>query len=110
VNRTGYPSKRQKYIENDGKPVFVFVFGLSFTTFRYDHLVTTPADGDTGLYVTVDVTDTGDLEGDEVAQLHVREDVTSVETPRRSLKGFSRIHLMPQQTKTTPRSTHDLER
>jgi beta-glucosidase len=94
------PSKRQKYVENDGKPLFVFGFGLSFTTFRYDHLVAKPADGDTGLYVTVDVTNTGDREGDEVAQLYVREDVTSVETPRRSLKGFSRIHLMPQQTKT----------
>jgi beta-glucosidase len=39
-------------------------------------------------------------EGDEVAQLYVREDVSSVETPERSLAGFSRIHLKPQETKT----------
>jgi beta-glucosidase len=35
-----------------------------------------------------------------VAQLYLREDVTSVETPRKSLVGFSRIHLKPQETKT----------
>ena len=50
--------------------------------------------------VTVDVTNSGDREGDEVAQLYVREDVSSVETPGRSLKGFSRIHLKPQETRT----------
>ena len=94
------PSKRQKYVDNDGKPLFPFGFGLSYTTFRYDHLVARATDDGTGLYVTANVTNTGDREGDEVAQLYVREDVTSVETPRRSLKGFSRFHLIPQETKT----------
>jgi beta-glucosidase len=46
------------------------------------------------------VTNTGNREGDETAQLYMREDVSSVETPERSLKGFSRIHLKPQETKT----------
>jgi beta-glucosidase len=46
------------------------------------------------------VTNNGDREGDEVAQLYIREDVTSVETPARSLAGFARIHLQPQETKT----------
>jgi beta-glucosidase len=59
-----------------------------------------PAPGSTGdIQVTVDVTNTGSREGDEVAQLYIREDVSSVETPRRSLAGFSRIHLKPQETK-----------
>jgi beta-glucosidase len=40
------------------------------------------------------------VEGDEVAQLYVRQDVSSVETPNRSLKGFSRIHLKPHETRT----------
>lgn len=94
------PSKRQKYVDNDGKPLFPFGFGLSYTTFRYDHLIaeaSAPGSREGGLNVTVDVTNTGTREGDEVAQLYVREDVTSVETPRRSLKGFSRIHLLPGQ-------------
>jgi beta-glucosidase len=96
------PSRRLKYVDDDGTPLFPFGFGLSYTTFRYDHLVAAPpAAGSHGdLQVTVDVTNTGSRESDEVAQLYLREDVTSVETPRKSLAGFSRIHLKPQETKT----------
>ena len=96
------PSRVLKYRDSDGKPLFAFGFGLSYTTFRYDHLVAQPpAQGTRGeIRITVDVTNTGNVEGDEVAQLYMREDVNSVETPRRSLEGFSRIHLKPQQTAT----------
>jgi beta-glucosidase len=96
------PSRSFKYVDDDGKPLFPFGFGLSYTTFRYDHLVASPpAAGSHGdVQVTVDVTNTGNREGDEVAQLYLREDVTSVETPRKSLAGFSRIHLKPRETKT----------
>jgi beta-glucosidase len=96
------PSKREKYVENDGKPLFPFGFGLSYTTFQYDHLFAKPLDPDArgGIEVKVAVTNSGDRAGDEVTQCYLREDVTSVETPRRSLKGFSRIHLEPQETKT----------
>ena len=96
------PSRRLKYVDDDGKPLFPFGFGLSYTTFRYDHLVAQPptpgSHGD--IQIAVDVTNTGSAEGDEVAQLYMREDVSSVETPRRSLEGFSRIHLKPQETRT----------
>jgi beta-glucosidase len=96
------PSRMHKYVDDDGEPLFPFGFGLSYTTFRYDHLtVKAPAAGSgADIQITVDVTNTGDREGDEVAQLYVREDVGSVETPDRSLAGFSRIHLKSQETKT----------
>lgn len=96
------PSRVHKYVDDDGKPLFPFGFGLSYTTFRYDHLsAQAPPQGSRAdVVVTVDVTNTGAKEGDEVAQLYVREDVSSVETPERSLKGFSRLHLQPQETKT----------
>jgi beta-glucosidase len=96
------PSRVYRYVDCNGKPLFPFGFGLSYTTFRYDHLVVQPpALGSKGdIQVAVDVTNTGSREGDEVAQLYIREDVSSVETPRRSLAGFSRIHLKPQETKT----------
>src|SRR6201996_4186902 len=95
------PSRIRKYVDDDGQPLFPFGFGLSYTTFRYDHLaVQPPTPTDEAVQVTVDVTNTGDREGDEVAQLYLRENVTSVETPSRSLAGFSRIHLKPQETKT----------
>lgn len=96
------PSRVREYVDDDGKPLFPFGFGLSYTAFRYDHLdVQPPASGrDQPVQVTVDVTNVGDRNGDEVAQLYFRQNVSSVETPVRSLAGFSRIHLQPQETKT----------
>ena len=96
------PSQTHKYIDSGRMPLFPFGFGLSYTTFRYDHpSVQVPPPGTHGdIQATVDVTNTGDREGDEVAQLYLRKDVSSVETPERSLKGFSRIHLKAGETKT----------
>ncbi|HEY1804073.1 MAG TPA: glycoside hydrolase family 3 N-terminal domain-containing protein [Terracidiphilus sp.] len=96
------PSRMHKYVDDDGKPLFPFGFGLSYTTFAYDHVeVQAPPPGSNAdIIVTVAATNTGNREGDEVAQLYVREDVSSVETPDRSLQGFSRIHLKPHETKT----------
>jgi beta-glucosidase len=96
------PSRTHKYVDDDGAPLFPFGFGLSYTSFRYDHLaVQTPSPGSNGdVVVTVDVTNDGDRSGEEVPQLYVRQDVGSVETPDRSLKGFSRIVLNPRETKT----------
>jgi len=96
------PSRVRKYVDDDGRPLFPFGFGLSYTTFQYDHLsVQSPTAGSTGdIIVTVNVTNTGSTEGSEVSQLYLRQDVSSVETPRRSLEGFSRINLKPHETKT----------
>ena len=95
------PSRTHKYVDDDGAPLFPFGFGLSYTSFRYEHLaVHAPASGSNeDIVVTVDVTNDGDRQGDEVAQLYLRQDVGSVETPDRSLKGFSRIVLNPKETK-----------
>ncbi len=96
------PSRVYRYVDCDGKPLFPFGFGLSYTTFRFDRLVVkAPARGSNGdIEASVDVTNTGKVAGDEVAQLYVREEVSSVETPRRALAGFSRVHLQPGQTQT----------
>lgn len=96
------PSRVIKYIDSDGKPLYPFGFGLSYTTFHYDHLsVEAPRPGShNDIQIRVDITDTGSRAGDEVAQVYMREDVSSVETPNRALQGFSRIHLSPGETKT----------
>jgi beta-glucosidase len=95
------PSKTHRYVDGKDTPIFPFGFGLSYTTFKFDGLqVEAPADGKQPVAVTVHVTNTGSVAGDEVAQLYVRQDVSSVETPVRALKGFARIHLAPGETKT----------
>jgi beta-glucosidase len=99
------PSRRYAYIDDKGEPLFRFGFGLSYTTFRYEHLAVTlthRAQGlpDASLDASVDVTNTGQREGVAVPQLYLREDTTSVETPERSLKGFARVDLKPGETKT----------
>ena len=95
------PSRTHNYVDSDGKPLFPFGFGLSYTTFEYSDLaVQSPRNDRDDITVTVNVTNTGKKEGDEVAQLYIREDTSSVETPVRSLAGFSRIHLKPQEART----------
>jgi beta-glucosidase len=95
------PSKTHKYVDGRDKPVFPFGFGLSYTSFKFDGLqVEAPADSKQPVAVTVRVTNTGGVAGDEVAQLYVRQDVSSVETPGRALKGFMRVHLAAGETKT----------
>ncbi len=95
------PSRKRKYVDDNGEPLFSFGFGLSYTTFRYDHLLvpsTIPL-GSNDIVLSVDVTNTGSREGDEVAQLYIRENTSSVETPIRSLEGFTRIRLKPNETR-----------
>jgi beta-glucosidase len=96
------PSRKRKYVDDDGEALFPFGFGLSYTTFAYAHVVVqAPSAASHGaVRVTVEVTNTGERGGDEVAQLYLRQDTSSVETPERSLKGFSRIHLKPHETRT----------
>ena len=96
------PSRVHKYVDDDGKPLFPFGWGLSYTTFRYDRLTATQPtlkDGQ-NIHVTVDMTNTGSRDGDDVVQLYLRRDYSSVETPERELKGFTRIHLKAGETRT----------
>ncbi len=95
------PSKTTKYVDGDRKPLFPFGFGLSYTSFRYDNLsVQAPSPGsEDDVVATVTVTNTGDVEGDEIAQLYLHHDVSSVEVADRALKGFARIHLRPGESK-----------
>ena len=105
------------YIHMDSKPLFPFGYGLSYTTFSYSNLKITPKEsGPEATYtVQVEVTNTGKRAGDEVAQLYINDEVSSVTTPVEALKGFKRIHLNPGQTQTvtfklTPDKLHLLNR
>jgi beta-glucosidase len=96
------PSKKTWFIDNSGAPLFPFGFGLTYTTFVYKnlHVVTPHTGSNDDVLVHVDIQNSGSVESDEVAQLYFRENVTSVETPVRSLGDFTRIPLRPGQTRT----------
>jgi beta-glucosidase len=81
--------------------LYPFGHGLSFTTFKYSGLSVTPerATADATFTVSCDVTNTGARAGDEVVQLYLRDDYTSVVTFDQELRGFARVSLAPGETK-----------
>jgi beta-glucosidase len=90
-----YGNVRPDYVDSPGTPLFAFGYGLSYTTFSYDHLVIVPDEKEMGADVSVEISNTGKMSGDEVAQLYLREEVATVERPSKLLKGFQRLHLDP---------------
>ena len=83
------------------KPLFPFGYGLSYTTFKYDNLAVTPGTtkGDEPVTVLFDLTNTGDREGAEVAEIYVGDSHSSVPRPVKELKGFSKVELKPGETR-----------
>jgi beta-glucosidase len=96
------PTAKRGYLFADKSPLFPFGFGLSYTTFDYKNLRVDPAviPASAAVTVQVDVTNTGKRPGDEVVQLYLRDEVSSVTRPVKELRGFERISLKPGQTRT----------
>jgi beta-glucosidase len=94
-------------------PLYPFGFGLSYTTFKYNNLILTPEkqhpQGD--VEVSVDVTNSGKVKGDEVVELYLKDVLSSVITYETQLRGFERVTLRPGETKTVNFKIHpkDLE-
>lgn len=82
--------------------LYPFGHGLSYTTFDYSNLkVEAPAQGTQGeVKISVDVTNTGERAGEEVAQLYIRDVYSSVVTYDSQLRGFEKVALNPGETKT----------
>jgi beta-glucosidase len=90
------------YYKSKNENLFVFGHGLSYTTFEYSNLKIDPPSikPDQTATVTVTVRNSGKLPGDEVPQLYIRQDFTSIERPVLQLEGFARITLAPGEQKT----------
>jgi len=88
--------------QNGIEPLFPFGFGLSYTTFNYDHLRIDQSGDSQKPSVTVhfDVKNTGKVAGAEIAQIYVGDPHASVPRPPKELKGFARIQLAPGETKS----------
>ena len=100
---TGRPGPKKEvfwshYQDETNKPLYPFGYGLSYTTFEYKNLKASISSEN--IEVSVDITNTGTVEGKEVAQLYIRDVIASVTRPVKELKGFEMIALNPSETKT----------
>lgn len=88
------------YVENDGSPLYPFGYGLSYTTFEYsDFHVAESLDKGQPLKIEVKVTNTGEMEGDEVVQVYIHDELASVARPLKELAAFGRVTLKPGESK-----------
>ena len=90
------------YMYAKEEPLYPFGFGLSYTTFQYANLRSSSKAllGSGEITISVDVTNTGARDGDEVVQFYVRHLGSKVERPARELKGFGRVNIPHGQTRT----------
>lgn len=81
-------------------PLYPFGYGLSYTTYKYDNIEVKNPEINAGetVEVTFDITNTGNMEGTEIAQLYLRDDYSSATRPVKELCDFARVTLKPGET------------
>ncbi|AWI07871.1 glycoside hydrolase family 3 N-terminal domain-containing protein [Ereboglobus luteus] len=102
MNFPAHPGSQDRDYGQVSGVLWPFGHGLSYTTFTYSNLKITPAEqGPQGrVEVSCEVANSGSRAGDEVVQLYVRDDYSSVVTFEKVLRGFERVNLAPGETKT----------
>lgn len=114
---TGRPTNVDKNVfwshfsDVEKTPQFPFGFGLSYTTFEYKNLKINKAAFAKGepVQVSVDITNSGNYDGKEVAQLYIQDVAASLARPIKELKGFELIDLKKGETKTVTFALTDKE-
>ena len=103
--RSGRPgdmpySSTVRHIDVPNRNLYPFGYGLSYTTFSYGEMQCPTAFDEKGfLPVSVDVTNTGNYDGEEIVQLYVADEVASMVRPVKELKGFQKVFIPKGQTK-----------
>lgn len=96
-----YDMKGKTYRYFSGEPLYEFGYGLSYTSFQYTwNEIPEKVENGKDISVSVDVTNTGEMDGDEVVQLYVSLPDSKLQKPIRALQGFKRIHLKKGETQT----------
>lgn len=93
---------KSNYLDVENTPLLPFGHGLSYTDFSYSNIQLNKDEigQDMSITVSVDVSNTGKYDGEEVVQLYLRDVMRTVTPPMRELKGFKKIFLKKGETKT----------
>jgi beta-glucosidase len=97
---TDYSMQGRTYRYFKGEPLYPFGYGLSYTRFAYSNVRVNYVKAGEPVEVTVDVTNAGERQGDEVVQLYLTDVAASAPVPIRTLVGFDRISLRPREKRT----------
>lgn len=93
---------KSNYLDAPNNPLFVFGYGLSYTTFEYSDLAISKSKIGMGeaVEVSIKLTNTGNYDGEEVVQLYLHDVVRSITPPLRELKGFKKVMLKKGESRT----------
>ncbi|KAF7976110.1 hypothetical protein HWV62_7541 [Athelia sp. TMB] len=102
IGGDGYIYFGHQYVLGNPTPWFEFGFGLSYTTFEYTNMVLSQykATASETIKVSVDVANSGTVDGAEVVQLYVRDVLASVDVPNIKLQGFDKVYIPAGATRT----------
>jgi beta-glucosidase len=95
------PSRFRSYVNSDSSPLYPFGYGLSYTDFEYSDLQFSSKEItlDDSVLVSVNITNTGDRDGDEIVQLYIQDLVSVPTRPLLELRDFSRVRLQQGESK-----------
>lgn len=88
------------YVEELATPLYPFGYGKSFSNYEYKDLKIVKNQDSTSFLISFQLSNTGKYDGDEVAQLYLKNQYASVSQPLKQLKKFERVHLKSGESKT----------
>ncbi len=96
------PTAKIRYVIDTREYLYPFGYGLSYTSFEYGKPLVKPSTISPGenAIVSVEIVNSGPYAGQEIAQMYIRDRISSVTRPVKELKGFKKIHLEPGESKT----------